>query len=423
MQKYIESIPWGRVIRIGTVIVVLGGLAWMSMRLLGARKGDESASYGSRASEQKKSEAEKAATHTHREGIVELTEEAMWNVGLMTATAESRPLAQTITTTAVIKPNAYRTTQVSSRIPGRVVQAQANLGDAVRTGEILAILDSVELGLAKSEYLKARARLGVAQSTHDRLTRLFEAKIAAEKDVVAARGALVEAQAAFSGSQETLLLYGLSPAEIQAIPKEREAGPLSSTFPIRSPLTGTVVERSITVGQVVRADEKLYTIADLSTVWILVDIYEKDLSRISPGMEVAIHTDAYSDRTFRGRVAYISDLLDEATRTVRMRVEIENASRALRPGMFATATITLPPGKGANEAVTIPAAAVQTIGGKPVVFVQTGQRTFQRRSVTLGRSDGALTEVLSGVKPGEVVASAGSFYLKSEASRESIGGE
>ena len=183
------------------------------------------------------------------------------------------------------------------------------------------------------------------------------------------------------------------------------------------------MEKHAVVGEVVGPETRLYTVADLSTLWIQLDIYEKDLARIFTGAEAVLRVESYSQEAFHGRVSYVGDLLNEVTRTTAARVEIDNRTGKLKPGMFATATIASREGEEEKTVLAIPAATVQRIEEKPAVFVQIGERTFARRWVTLGESFGPWTEVVSGVEEGEQVVGKGSFTLKSELLKDTLEGE
>jgi len=219
----------------------------------------------------------------------------------------------------------------------------------------------------------------------------------------------------------TLHLYGLGAVEIHKIAWSVEE-PISR-FPLLSPFTGTVVEKHAVVGEVVGPETRLYTVTDLSTLWIQLDIYEKDLAKIFKGAEVALRVESYPQNTFHGRVAYVGDLLNEATRTTAARVEIDNRTGKLKSGMFATATIASHEGGEEKTVLAVSAAAIQQIEGMPAVFVQLGERSFARRWVTLGESFDQWIEVVSGVEEGERVVSKGSFTLKSELLKDTLAGE
>jgi len=357
--------------------------------------------------------------HGHEdEGHIELTPEALETISLKTAAAEKRPVGGEIKTTAVIEPDKTRIAHVSPRIPGRVSAVNAFLGDKVTKGEVLAELDSIELGQAKAEYLKAKADLEVARANFSREERLYGREITSEKEFLDARGEFLRAEAALNTSRETLRLLGLSESDVKAISwTERKSPP--SLFPLKAPFDGTIIEQHTVLGELVAPENNAYTIADLTHLWIQLDVYEKDLRHVGKGKPVDVMVDAYPGEKFTGEVTYVSDVLDESTRTARARVEIGNEDGRLKPGMFASALISIP-GEG-GEALTVPSSAVQQVRGKPTVFVREGEGVFEAREITAGRDSGEYVEVLSGVSPGDEVVTEGGFYLKSLMLKDEMG--
>ncbi|OGG55274.1 MAG: hypothetical protein A3F84_11110 [Candidatus Handelsmanbacteria bacterium RIFCSPLOWO2_12_FULL_64_10] len=357
----------------------------------------------------------------HERKDVELSKEALASLQIKTARAERRAVGAVIHATAVIKLNADRVAHVTPRIPGRVAQSFITLGQRVRKGERLMALDSVELGEAKSAFRKAKARLEVTKSGYERERRLYEdGRIVSEKEMLEARGAYLEAKAEFEAAEERLHLYGLSQEEIDRIGAGHD--PQASLFPVVSPLSGTVIEKHLTLGEVVRPEEAVCTVADLSTLWIVLNVYEKDVARVRVGQEATVRVDAYPGRTFHGTLTYVGAALDEATRTAGARVEVDNASGELKPGMFAEATVIEGDPATARQALVIPASALQRVGGAFVVFVREGETRFERRDVVAGEEVGGEVEVVSGLKEGEEVVAEGSFVLKSELLKDQMEG-
>jgi cobalt-zinc-cadmium efflux system membrane fusion protein len=338
---------------------------------------------------------------------------------VQTAPVERRTLGATIDATAIIRLNADRVAHIAPRIPGRVVQSFISLGQRMSKGDRLVILDSVELGEAKSAFRRARVRMEVAQSSHEREKRLYEdGRIASEKEMLEARGAYLEARTEFEAAEERLHLYGLSQEEIEKIGAGHD--PQASLFPVVAPLSGTIIEKHLTLGEIAHPEESFCTIADLSTLWIILNIYEKDIARVRPGQEVAVRVDAYPNHTFHGVLTYISPVLDEATRTVEARVELDNADGALKPGMFARVVLQT----GAlSEVLAVPATAVQREGEGQFVFVALDDSSFARRAVQVGRLFDGWIEVAEGLQLGEQVVTEGSFILKSELAKATFGEE
>jgi len=363
---------------------------------------------------------EEAGQGDHDEGRVRLSPEALSGEAFQTALVERRSLKDEIQVTANIKPNAYSLSHISPRIEGKAIKVMAELGDRVKPGQTLALLDSIELGQQKAAYLQARVNLNVARRNYEREQRLFNQRISSEKEYLEAKGEFERSQASYRAAYEALRLVGLPDEKIKGITWSVKGQPLSY-FPLAAPHAGTVIERHLTRGELVTPEDKPFTVADLTTVWILLDIYEKDLARVSVGAEVRIMVDAYPGETFTGRVAYFSNLLNPDTRTVEARVEVGNPKQRLRPGMFARAALAIPSSEG-QEVLVVPQEAIQQVKAEPVTFVEERPGTYAVRHLTLGTKVDRDVEVRSGLTEGERVVTNGSFYLKSILLAEEMGG-
>jgi membrane fusion protein, heavy metal efflux system len=373
------------------------------------------------------SSPEQPASHTTATGgtpgvdRVTLAAEALRTTGIETVPVEQRQLTDEIRATAVIKPNENRLAHVSPPIPGRAIAVKAVLGDQVEPGQRLALLDSLELGERKAAFLQARTNLEVARRNYEREAGLFKQRISSEKDYLEAKGDFERSDAAFRAAREALRLVGIADADIERITWGGRGEALSH-FPIVSPFRGTVIEQHVVVGELVRPEDKVYAIADLRTLWIQLDVYEKDLARVAVGKDVEVRVDAYPDARFHGKIAYLSDVLDEGTRTARARVEVDNADGRLRPGMFATAIISLT-SSGSRPVVVVPDAAIQRVRGQPTAFVEESPGSYLVRPLTLGRQAGGLAEVQAGLQPGERVVTDGAFTLKSLLLKDALAGD
>lgn len=362
-----------------------------------------------------KQKSEKKAEHQSAEKKnVKLSPEALKNAGIKTAPAKKQALADTIQVTANIAHNQDRLFHVTPRIAGRVVDVRVSVGSDVKAGSVLAVLDSTELGQTKVEYLKSQTLLELAKANYEREKSLFDQKIAAKKDVLAAEAEYRKAEAEARSLHERLRLYGLSEQAINNLNN------LPSQYAITSPGNGVVVERELSNGEVVEAGKKVFSVSDLSTVWVLLNIHEKDLGRIKPGANVRIRTESYPGEVFAGQISNIGNVVDPQNRTIPVRVVVPNPQTRLKPGMFATAEIVT--GISSAEAIMIPSSAIQKIEGKPSVFVRQQDGTFAKREVELGQEFGDSVEVKSGLKEGEQVVVAGAFTLKSELQKEGLEG-
>lgn len=368
---------------------------------------------------EEKSATEKKEGHEKEEpGVVVLSEEKQKTAGIETAKINLESVSAPISATAVIALNADRVSKISPRTSGRIVKLIASLGDRVKAGKPLAYFDSAELGQIWAEYLKAKGRVELTRKNLKREETLFEKKVSPEKDVLKARQELSEAEADISLSKERFRLLGIDITPFEA---ERKNGdhPL---LPLSSPVSGAVIEKSVSQGEVVGTEKVLFTVADLSTLWVVIDIYEKDISRLKAGMGVKVAVTALPDRDFRGRISYIGDVVDEKTRTVKARVTVDNSGGLLKPGMFATVTIGA---KGSQEekVIAIPEEAVLLEGTARYVFVQVSPDKFKKKDITTGRTFGKKLEVVEGLKEGDTIAVKGVFILKSELKKESLEAE
>jgi cobalt-zinc-cadmium efflux system membrane fusion protein len=353
--------------------------------------------------------------HEHNEAaVVHLSEEAQKASGIEVMTAALEPFSAPIEATAVIELNGDRMAKISARTSGRLVKISASQGDAVRTGQALAYFDSPELGQAWAEYAKAKGRAELVRKSLQREETLFQKKISPEKDVIHARQELSEAEADLVFAQERFHLLGI---EIEQFEKN-QTGDRHPLIAVTSPISGSVIERAATQGEVVSPDKPLFTVADLSALWVVIDIYEKDLGRLRAGTAVKVRTTAYPDRNFKGVISYIGDVMDEKTRTVKARVVVENANRLLKPGMFATVLIEA--AGGTERLIAVPEEAVFLDGSKNYVFIQTAPEKFEMREVAVGRTLGKRLEVVHGLNKGEPVAVKGAFILKSELKKGEI---
>lgn len=355
----------------------------------------------------------------HVEGLVELTPEKQEAIQIVTAVARLHPLSPQLETTGEVGYEQDRLAHVSPRISGRVVRVSASLGDEVARGRALAVIDSVQLGEAKARYLAARSRESVAREGYERELALYEDRISSQKEMLEAKADFLVAEAERESAGETLRLYGLDSGQIRGL---RPGEPGASTLPVRAPIAGRVVEKHVTVGELVTPEESLFTIADLGHVWIWIDIFERDLASVHEGDDVEVRVDALPKRVFSGDVTYLSPEVATETRTVRARIDVENADRLLRPGMFASVRLSDPHQFQGAESLVVPAAAVVVAGEEEMVFRPVEDGRFQAQQVKTGRREGEWVEILSGIAVGDMVVTEGSFFLKSELAREELGG-
>jgi len=359
------------------------------------------------------------------DAVIQLTPEAARSAQLEVTQAQVKPLTTGLSVPARITFTQDGVAKVASRVPGRIDTIAVTLGQAVKKGQVLGYLDSPELGQARADYLSAATKARVADANFRREKDLLQKGITSEREMREAESAFVTAEAERNAADGRLHALGLSDKEIATL---RTNEHYSSRFPAMSPLQGTVVEILGTVGQAVEATTPLFTVADLSELWVLLDISETQLSRVRTGQPVEVTVPAYPGQRFTGKVSHIGDIVDEKSRTIPVRVAVANADRALKPGMFAQAEIvtTSPdtPDAAAEvpSRIVIPREAVQQVGGEQVVFVVEGEHRFRAIEVRTGTSTAREVEVVSGLQPGATVVTRGAFILKSELTKETMGG-
>lgn len=341
------------------------------------------------------------------EEVVTLSPHVIATNGITTASADRRLLLGALEVPAAVQIDPDRTAHVASTVPGRIEEVRAVLGQRVERGETLALVRSAEVGVARGDLAAARARQKAASAEVDRLRPLVNEGIAAKRTLVEAEARLAEAEADATGVRASLRAFGT-----------RDSG--ATGLPLVSPLAGTIIERHASPGEVVDASASRFVVADLSQVWVIGRVYEQELARVSAGMPAEVALIAYPGRTWRGVVDYVSSTLDEDTRTMSIRVVLDNAEGVIRPGMFGT--IALATTSEEERVLSVPTSAVQSLGERTVVFVAGDEAgSFRARDVATGNQAHGLTEILTGLEDGEPVVVEGAFILKSELLAASLG--
>lgn len=308
---------------------------------------------------------------------------------------------------ALVELDQHRMARIGASVTGRVVDVKATLGQEVRKGEVLAMLNSTELGMAQSTYLKANSQVSLRRREVERARRLFEGGVIATAKLQERETRLVESEVELNAAAQQLRVMGMEEENITRLAKKRVIHSLS---PIIASLSGTVIERQITLGQVVQSSAALYTIADLSHVWLVADVPEQQVRWAREGDEASAEIAALPGRSFTGRLIYVADMVDPATRTVNIRMEIPNPDGIIKPQMLATLMIR----KQGIKEVVLPDKAVVRDGNRDYVFVETAAGQYQFRPVELGPREGKVRRIISGVHVGERVVVEGAFHLNTE---------
>ena len=366
---------------------------------------------GASVKKQKEEKAEKK-----EEGVVTLSQEKQKEFGIKTAKTISEEVSIPISATAVIELNADRISKVSPRMSGRIVKVNASQGDRVGPDQPLAYLDSPEIDITWADYRKATSRLELAEKNLKREETLFEKRVSPEKDVLKARQEVKEIEADIMLASEKLRIMGVNISQFDDNEKADGHHPL---IPVPSSVGGTVIEKKVSQGEIVSPDKILFVVADLSNLWVVIDILEKDVGSIRSGMAAKVSVTAFPERAFKGKISYTGDIIDEKTRTVKARITVDNSSGLLKPGMFATVSIDSARGS-LQKAISVPEEAVFLDGSERYVFVQEGDERFVVRRVSVGPSSGWKIEIKEGLKVGEAVVTKGVFTLKSELKKKTL---
>ena len=366
------------------------------------------------ASEEETNEEEAEAREATPDQVT-LSAEALESLRLTYARAEERELLPSLEVPAEIVAVPDRRATVGPRVAGRVVDVRVNVGDPVERGVPLVVLESDEVGRARADLIAARARAAVARRKLDRERGLLKDRITSRRAFEEAEGDQQVAEADLRAARTRLATFGVTPSE----PAPRNPARVTLT----SPMSGTVVMRSVHVGQWARPSETLVEVVDLDELWLQASVYEREMRFVDVDQPVQVEVRAFPGEVFRGTVAQVAGTLDERTRSIGVRVVLPNPEHRLRPGMFATARIQGNPAHEPRRLLVIPRAALQEVLGHRSVFVKVGNGTFELRRVSTGEREGELVEILDGLSPGDEVVADGSFLLKGQLLRSTLAEE
>ena len=342
-----------------------------------------------------------------------LSAEAYEVAGISVAPVSWQTLERTVRVTGTLAYDERRMAIATARVGGRVAEVVADYGQRVSAGEPLAWIDSPELGAAQAEYRRAAAMMRLREAEYQRAQLLLEGQALSRGELLRREADWRAAEAELQGAEQQLHILGLAQADVRAL--EKNGGEAGHVYPVRATIDGRVTERKAVPGRVVSGDEELFTIAELDSLWLFLQVFEKDLPSIEQGAGVALTCESHPDEQFRGTIDFVGQVLDPHSRTVRARAVIDNPEGELMPGMFVYATIEARThGEPATPQLAVPAAAVVKVQGRNVVFVEAADQSFEVRHVEIGEADDDWVEARSGLKEGELIAVTGVFVLKSE---------
>ena len=314
-------------------------------------------------------------------------------------------------TTGIVQPNSYRETPVMSLVGGIVRSVGPELGQSVRKGQTIAVVSSNDLADAQTKYLAAFAALEEHHKHHARAEKLVAIGAASREELEMAASKLKAAESEVANLRQRLLLLGLSSQHLNAL---RSASQVSSEVSLPAPASGTVTSRTVNSGEVIEANKELMRVTDLSSVWVVGQVYEKDLGKVHVGSGASITIDAYPGRVFRGLVSYVDPKVDPQTRTAQARIELANPGQQLKIGMYVNVAFAALGGVASTVPVA-PVTAVQNVGNQQVVFVAASYpNVFAMRPVRVGPETNGYYPVLEGLSVGDRIVTEGSFMLRAE---------
>ncbi|HKV48772.1 MAG TPA: efflux RND transporter periplasmic adaptor subunit [Candidatus Acidoferrales bacterium] len=357
---------------------------------------------GCGSSQQKMTSYSSQSSKSATPQLFDIPQDQMSHVQVVTVAPTK--LTRTMRLTGSVEYNAFETTPVVSQVGGPVTRILVVPGDHVKQGEPMLEVSSPDYSQLLDTYLKAADASRLADRNYSRAQDLYQHQALAERDLQQAESDKDQARADLDAAEQGLKILGVKD------PANLSKGPATANIPVLAPISGEVVERQVSPGQVLQAGQtQAFTISNMATVWVVANVYQADLAYVHRGDNVVVQTDAYPD-TFHGRISYISPALDPSTRTLQARVVVDNKGEKLKRDMYCTVMVTA---GTVNNAIAVPDAAVlRDDENLPFVYVESGANQFGRRSVRIGESTNGETQVLSGLSAGDKVVGNGSLFLQ-----------
>jgi cobalt-zinc-cadmium efflux system membrane fusion protein len=361
----------------------------------------------------------------HAELQVTSVQQKEW--GIVLERASSQDISTAIELPGVLTVNQNRTAQISSFVQGKVVSYSVDLGDRVKKGQALVTINSPAFAQAQADFLQARAKYLLSQKEYERAKMLQAEKAIEEKEYLRREAEYEKLATEYGALGSALHSYGITHKQIDELIKkcklvenqEYKCEIADPNLPILSPISGSVIFRDVVKGEHVDPQKILYTVSDLDILWAVLDAYEKDIPFIQKESQVRITCSVYPERYFRGKIDYISDLIDEKLRTIKIRVEVDNSDRLLKPNMYILGIIENRLER--KNSLAIPEEAIQNLNGEKIVFIPEEGNIFAVRHVEVGKKVGAKRVIVQGLKDGEEIVVKGAFYLKAELSKSTFG--
>ncbi len=361
----------------------------------------------------------------HAELRVTSVQQKEW--GIVVGSALIQDISAALELPGVLTVDQNHTAQISSFVEGKVVSYTVDLGDRVKKGQALVTINSPEFAHAQADFLQARAKFLLSQKEYERAKMLLAEKAIEEKEYLRREAEYERLATEYGALGSALHSYGITHEQIDELikkcmdvgDKEYKCEIADPRLSLLSPISGSVIFRDVIEGEHVDPQKILYTVSDLDTLWAILDAYEKDIPFIRKESQVKITSSVYPGKYFRGKIDYISDLIDEKLRTIKIRVEVDNSERLLKPNMYILGTLENPIER--RDSLVIPEEAIQNLNGEKIVFVPEDGDIFAVRHIQLGEKVGDKRIIVQGLKDGEKIVVQGAFYLKAELSKSTFG--
>ena len=339
--------------------------------------------------------------------LVKLSQKAQERYKIETKNARGGRLSSHVSAPATVQFAPDRKQHVSPLVRGRISELKVTVGDTVKKGETLAVLRSIELGKARAAVQAAKSDLKIATSNFERVEKLNKKGIVSERRFLEAKQRLESARAALESARSELDTYGVSGG----------SGPY---YTLESDIAGRIIKQTASEGEVRGPSETLFVVGQADPVWVIADVFERDIAKVERGMEASVTLEAYPSRTWRGTVDWVADTVDSKTRTLRARIELPNPDGTLRPGMFGAVHLTTDP---PDKLALVPVGAVQKVDEQQVIFTPADEpRHYRAQPVETGAEEKGLSEIRSGLKPGATYVTRGAFDLRATLTASSRSG-
>lgn len=367
---------------------------------------------------QKKDAPEETSGVPSKLEIVKLSQASIKEIGLETIIITKKSFTKYSVIPARVLTNQDKEALVGSLVQGRVCKVFVKAGDYVKAGQELMSVEGLEIGEIKSGFISAKANLEYQRANYERQKKLLEENVGAQKNLLETQNEYEKARAGYNAEKNRINAIGLSETEVIDGKSAQSDAHGSVTLPVKSPISGIVIERNVVIGQLIEATTTAFKIINLSSVWVDGQIYEKDAGSISNKIKADFFASSFPNDRFSGKVSYVGQVVDEKTRTITIRAEFNNPSGKLKPQMFGELRIPI---ENNSTALLVPAEALIKIDKADYIFIQRNDTVFEKIPVTVCCAHNEMVEITDGLKDGDKIVAKGAFYLKSELMKASLG--